>query len=138
MCSSKKIGKYVSKGRKICLHLCVLGHKYHSFELDPDSFESIDAWTHEYSELYLWYMIKEYTGWTSKKMNERIPAYNSTPFLYKKQTIPHIIISLHTSSVVDYFGFLQLVDSDVYYKLLSKYDEKTGTNLTQSFIIDIP
>ena len=35
MCSSKKIGKYVSKGRKICLHLCVLGHKYHSFELDP-------------------------------------------------------------------------------------------------------
>jgi len=138
MRSSKKIGEYVSRGKKICLHLCILGHKYHSFCLDPDSFESTDAWIHEFSELYLWYTIKEYSGWTSKKMNEGIPAYNSTPFLYEEQIIPHIIISLHTSSVVNYFGFLQLIDSDVYYQLLSKYDGRIGTNLTRSFIIDFP
>ena len=111
--------------KKILLHLWDDYPKCQSFEVFPEYWMSIEEWVHEFSELGVWRAIERVEGLGKEILSREIEAYEPPQLPPESQMICHIMVSMHTISIICVRKIPYVVEAEEYYDLLLM-DNKSG------------
>ena len=104
--------------KHVTLQLWDEGKKCQRFTLPCEVFENIEAWVHEFSELGVWYAIKNKIGLTSECINNMLLSIPTKTYYPNKLLVTHIMVSFHTISTHESMGFYQMIGPDEFYNLI--------------------